>query len=201
MFDAKIRPLIDPPLNAAGRGLARIGFTANGVTLLGLGFGLGAAYAITIQHFGWALALVVISRMLDGLDGAVARATEKTAFGGYLDIVCDFIFYVSIPLAFGIADPANLLPALALVAAFTITGISFLAFAVTAAEQGAETSAHGEKSFFYSTGVAEGGETIAFFLIMCLLPMHFSMLAYVFAGLCVVTVLQRTVLAWLSFRS
>lgn len=201
MFDAKIRPLIDPPLNAAGRGLARIGVTANGVTLLGLGFGLGAAYAITIQHFGWALALVVISRMLDGLDGAVARATEKTAFGGYLDIVCDFIFYVSIPLAFGIADPANLLPALALVAAFTITGISFLAFAVTAAEQGAETNAHGEKSFFYSTGVAEGGETIAFFLIMCLLPMHFSMLAYVFAGLCVVTVLQRTVLAWLSFRS
>ncbi|WP_109355292.1 CDP-alcohol phosphatidyltransferase family protein [Sphingorhabdus sp. EL138] len=200
MFDAKIRPLIDPPLNAAGRGLARVGFTANGVTLLGLGFGLGAAYAITIQHFGWALALIAISRILDGLDGAVARATEKTAFGGYLDIVCDFIFYVSIPLAFGITDPSNLLPALALVAAFTITGVSFLAFAVTAAEQGAETSAHGEKSFFYSTGLAEGGETIAFFLIMCLLPMHFVGLAYVFAGLCVVTVLQRTVLAWLSFR-
>ncbi|MEP2101322.1 MAG: CDP-alcohol phosphatidyltransferase family protein [Parasphingorhabdus sp.] len=200
MFDAKIRPLIDPPLNAAGRGLARIGFTANSVTLLGLGFGLSAAYAITLQHFGWALALVVISRILDGLDGAVARATEKTAFGGYLDIVCDFIFYVSIPLAFGIANPAQLLPALVLVAAFTITGVSFLAFAVTAAEQGAETSAHGEKGFFYSTGLAEGGETIAFFLIMCLFPMHFATLAYIFAGLCVVTVLQRTVLAWLSFR-
>ncbi len=201
MFDAKIRPLIDPPLNAVGRGLARIGFTANSITLLGLCFGLGGAYAVSQEHYGWALALVVVSRILDGLDGAVARATEKTAFGGYLDIVCDFIFYVSIPLAFGIVDPANLLPALALVAAFTITGISFLAFAVTAAEQGAETSAHGEKSFFYSTGIAEGGETIAFFLIMCLLPMHFSTLAYVFAGLCVVTVLQRTVLAWLSFRS
>ncbi len=181
MFDAKIRPLIDPPLNAVGRGLARIGFTANSITLLGLGFGLGGAYAVSQEHDGWAPALVVVSRILDGLDGAVARATEKTAFGGYLDIVCDFIFYVSIPLAFGIADPANLLPALALVAAFTITGIRFLAFAVTAAEQGAETSAHGEKSFFYSTGIAEGGETIAFFLIMCLLPMHFSTLAYVFA--------------------
>lgn len=201
MFDAKIRPLIDPPLNAMGRGLARIGLTANIITLLGLGFGLGGAYAVSHGHFGWALALVVISRILDGLDGAVARATQKTAFGGYLDIVCDFIFYVSIPLAFGIADPANLLPALGLVAAFTITGISFLAFAVTAAEQGAETSAHGEKSFFYSTGLAEGGETIAFFLIMCLFPAHFETLAYIFAGLCVVTVLQRTVLAWQSFKT
>lgn len=200
MFDAKIRPLIDPPLNAVGRGLARIGFTANSVTLLGLGFGLGGAYAVSQGHYGWALALVVISRILDGLDGAVARATQKTAFGGYLDIVCDFIFYVSIPLAFGIADSTNLLPALALVAAFTITGISFLAFAVTAAEQGAETSAHGEKGFFYSTGLAEGGETIAFFLIMCLFPAHFATLAYIFAGLCAVTVLQRTVLAWRSFR-
>lgn len=201
MFDAKIRPLIDPPLNAVGRGLARVGFTANSITLLGLGFGLGGAYAVSQGHYGWALALVVISRILDGLDGAVARATQKTAFGGYLDIVCDFIFYVSIPLAFGIADPVNLLPALALVAAFTITGISFLAFAVTAAEQGAETSAHGEKGFFYSTGLAEGGETIAFFLIMCLFPMHFVTLAYVFAGLCVMTVLQRTALAWLSFKT
>lgn len=201
MFDSKIRPLIDPPLNAVGRGLARIGLTANAITLLGLGFGLGAAYAITVDHYGLALVLVIVSRILDGLDGAVARATQKTAFGGYLDIVCDFIFYVSIPLAFGIADPANLLPALALVAAFTITGISFLAFAVTAAEQGAETSAHGEKSFFYSTGLAEGGETIAFFLLICLFPTHFVTLAYLFAGLCVVTVLQRTVLAWLSFKA
>ncbi|MEH6758515.1 MAG: CDP-alcohol phosphatidyltransferase family protein [Parasphingorhabdus sp.] len=201
MFDAKIRPLIDPPLNAMGRALAQTGLTANSITLLGLGFGLGAAYAITLQQYGWAVALVIVSRLLDGLDGAVARATQKTAFGGYLDIVCDFIFYVSVPLAFGIADPANLLPALSLVAAFTITGISFLAFAVTAAEQGAQTSAHGEKSFFYSTGIAEGGETIALFLLMCVFPIYFETLAYIFAGLCVVTVFQRTVLAWLSFRS
>ncbi len=201
MFDSKIRPLIDPPLNAVGRGLARMGMTANAITLLGLGFGLGATYAIMVQQFGWALVLVLVSRILDGLDGAVARATQKTAFGGYLDIVCDFIFYVSVPLAFGMAVSANMLPALVLVAAFTITGISFLAFAVTAAEQGAQTKAHGEKSFFYSTGIAEGTETILFFVIMCLFPAHFATLAYVFAALCVVTVLQRTVLAWQSFRN
>ncbi|MEP3226151.1 MAG: CDP-alcohol phosphatidyltransferase family protein [Parasphingorhabdus sp.] len=201
MFDAKIRPLIDPPLNAVGRGLARVGLSANAVTILGLLTGLIAAYLITLNQFGWALLFIALSRILDGLDGAVARATQKTAFGGYLDIVCDFIFYASIPLAFGIAVPANLTSALILVAAFTITGISFLAFAVTAAEKGIATAAHGEKSFFYSTGIAEGTETIIFFLVMCMWPDHFSTIAYIFAGLCGLTVVQRTFLAARIFRT
>ena len=63
------------------------------------------------------------------------------------------------------------------------------------------TSAHGEKSFFYSTGIAEGGETIAAFVVMCLLPGQFPLIASVFAVLCAMTVVQRSALAWRSFRS
>lgn len=200
MLDAKIRPLIDPPLNAAGRALARAGFSANGVTILGLLVGLGGAGAIFFHQYELAFALVLASRILDGLDGAIARATRKTAFGGYLDIVCDFIFYAAVPLAFGFADPQNLPYALVLVSAFTITGISFLAFAVTAAEQGASTSAHGQKSFFYSTGIAEGTETIAAFLLMCLFPAWFPYIATGYAVLCVITVFQRSLLAQRTFR-
>ncbi|MEM8918270.1 MAG: CDP-alcohol phosphatidyltransferase family protein [Pseudomonadota bacterium] len=200
MLDAKLRPLIDPPLNAVGRALARVGFSANAVTLLGLIVGLGGAGAIYAGYYGMAFCLVLVGRILDGLDGAVARATRKTAFGGYLDIVCDFVFYVSVPLAFGLADPDLLPAALILVSAFTVTGISFLAFAVTAAEQGAETDAHGEKSFFYSTGIAEGTETIAIFLLMCLLPGWFHEIALVYAIMCIITVIQRSLLARQTFR-
>ncbi len=200
MLDAKLRPYIDPPLNAVGRKLAGFGISANMVTVAGLLVGLGGAFAVYVQNYWWALLLIILSRVLDGLDGAVARATKKTAFGGYLDIVADFIFYVSIPLAFGYADPHNMPFALALIAAFTITGISFLAYAVTAAEQGAATEAHGEKSFFYSTGVAEGTETILFFILMCSLPQYFDVLASLFTGLCIITVLQRTLLARKMFR-
>ncbi len=195
MFDARLRPLIDPPLNAMGRGLARAGITANQVTLAGLTIGMGSAAAIAAQHFWLALALVVASRLLDGLDGAVARARGKSDFGGYLDIVSDFAFYVAVPVGFGFADPANLPFALVLVACFTVTGVSFLAFAVLAAQRGVETSAHGEKSFFYNTGLAEGGETIGFFLAMCLWPQWFRPLAAAFAVLCVLTVLQRSLAA------
>jgi phosphatidylglycerophosphate synthase len=120
--------------------------------------------------------------------------------GGYFDIVADFAFYVSVPVGFGILAPANQLPALVLVASFVLTGVSFLAFAVITAKRGAETQAHGRKSFFYSTGLAEGAETIAVFIAMCLLPGWFPAIAYAYAGLCVLTVVQRSAMATAAFR-
>ncbi|MCL9982807.1 MAG: CDP-alcohol phosphatidyltransferase family protein [Erythrobacter sp.] len=200
MFDAKLRPLIDPPLNAAGRHLAGIGVTANGLTFTGLALGLGGAATIALGHIGWGLALIIANRLCDGLDGAVARARGPSDLGGYFDIVADFAFYVSIPLGFGILSAANTLPALVLVASFVLTGVSFLAFAVIAAKRGDTTEAHGKKSFFYSTGLAEGTETIAVFIAMCLFPAWFAMLAYAYAGLCALTVVQRSALAMTAFR-
>lgn len=200
MFDARLRPLIDPPLNRAGRVLAGLGVTANQLTLVGLGLGLGGAAAIGLDAVGLGLALILANRLLDGLDGAVARVRGPSDLGGYLDIVADFAFYVSIPLAFGMLAPANTLPALVLVASFVLTGVSFLAFATIAAKRGEETRAHGQKSFFYSTGLAEGGETIAVFIAMCLFPAWFGVIAYAYAGLCALTVFQRSALATAQFR-
>ena len=201
MFDARLRPLIDPPLDALGRTLSSAGVTANVLTFAGLLIGLAAAVAIAFGHFGWGLTLILGNRLFDGLDGAVARVRGPTDLGGYFDIVADFAFYVSIPLAFGITDPANALPALVMVASFVLTGSSFLAFAVIAAKRGAETTAHGRKSFFYSTGLAEGAETVAIFVLMTLFPQWFAPLAYGFAALCVLTVVQRSTLAVISFRN
>ncbi|AUX70581.1 hypothetical protein CHX26_14705 [Porphyrobacter sp. HT-58-2] len=199
MLDAKLRPLIDPPLNRVGRALAGAGVTANALTFTGLALGLAGAAAIALGHIGWGLALIVANRLLDGLDGAVARVRGPSDLGGYFDIVADFAFYVSVPLGFGIAAPANALPALVLVASFVLTGVSFLAFAVIAAKRGEETQAHGKKSFFYSTGLAEGAETIAVFIAMCLFPAWFVPLAYGYAALCALTVIQRSAMAVRAF--
>lgn len=199
MFDAKLRPLIDPPLNRLGSALARRGVTANAITFLGLALGLAGAAAICGGYFGAGLGLILANRLLDGLDGAVARANGPTALGGYFDIVADFAFYVSVPLGFGLVDPANTQAALVLVASFVLTGVSFLAYAVIAAERGARTDAHGRKSFFYSTGLAEGGETIAVFIAFALFPAWFVPLAYAYAALCVLTVFQRSALAIVQF--
>ena len=200
MFDAHLRPLIDPPLNALGRRLAAWGVGANAVTLAGLALGIGAAVAIGHSEFMLGLALILANRLLDGLDGAIARATRLTDFGGFLDIVADFAFYVAIPIGFAFADPANALPALLLVASFTLTGISFLAFATLAAKRGVETNVHGRKSFFYNSGLAEGAETIIAFVLMCIWPFYFDLIAMIFVTVCVLTVVQRSFAAWHGFR-
>ncbi len=201
MFDARLRPLIDPPLNAIGRTIARAGISANQITVAGAVAGIGAGAAISAGAFGVGLALIVLSRLLDGLDGAVARATRMTDFGGYLDILADFLFYISVPLGFACAAPGNEAPAALLIASFTLTGVSFLAFAAIAGRRGLDTSAHGKKSFFYSTGIAEGAETIAVFVLMCLAPGWFGTIAVIYAGVCAATVVQRTMMAADLFKN
>ncbi|WP_346433089.1 CDP-alcohol phosphatidyltransferase family protein [Breoghania sp.] len=104
MLDAFVRPMIDPPLNATGPWLARHGAGANTVTLAGFALGIAGAAAIALHHPLVGLIFVIASRIADGLDGAIARATRPSDMGGYLDIVCDFLFYGAVPFAFVVAD-------------------------------------------------------------------------------------------------
>lgn len=192
MLDRHARQIIDPPLNHIGRSLAARGFTADDVTLIGLGLGLFAALLIGLGAFGWALVPLLASRLADGLDGAVARATRKTDFGGYLDIAVDFLFYGAIPMAFVLNDPASNGAAGAfLLASFYFNGTSFLGYAVLAEKHGHKTDAQGQKSLYYSNGILEGTETIVFFVVLCLLPQYFSPLAWVFGALCFATATLR----------
>ena len=199
MFDMALRRIVDPALHSLAGDVAKAGVSANALTILGAIFGVGAGVCITQGGFSAALVFIILNRFLDGLDGAVARINGPTEMGGYLDTLADFLFYVLVPVAFAIWAPGNQLPALLLVASFTLTAVSFLGFAAIAARRGEEMGAHGPKAFIYSTGLMEGGETIAFFILFCLFPAFFPTLALVFAGLCVVTVLQRVFVAAKTF--
>jgi phosphatidylglycerophosphate synthase len=201
VLDRHLRPLIDPPLGWMGRRLAQAGFHADWVTLVGLLLGILAALFVAFEYYLLGLALVLLSRLADGLDGAVARARGITDFGGYLDIVSDFAFYAAIPLAFVWLDPAtNGLAGAFLLATFYINGASFLGFAVLAEKRRMRTGVQGVKSLYYSAGLLEGSETIAFFVLICLFPSAFVPLAAVFGALCLFTALSRVLLAMRLFR-
>ena len=199
MFDVALRRFVDPALNRIAVGIVDARISANMLTISGAGLALAAAFFISQSNFAAALGLILLNRIVDGLDGAVARIKGPTEFGGYLDTICDYIFYLSIPVAFGLMDPVNQIPALLLVASFTLTAVSFLAFAAIAARHASDEGAHGPRAFIYSTGLMEGAETIAFFALFCLFPGFFPTLAIVFAALCLLTVVQRFILASKSF--
>lgn len=202
MLDGAMRRLIDPSLNHAGRWLAARGLSANAITLAGLVSGLVAAGLIAAGWPAWwALVPLLAGRIFDGLDGAVARASQKTDFGGYFDIFCDFLFYGAVPLAFVLRDPvANGVAGAFLLAAFYANAASFLGYAILAAKRRMTTTQQGEKSLYYAVGLLEGTETIVFFVALCLFPAQFALLAWVFGALCLVTAVARVVLARRVFR-
>ncbi|WP_127520505.1 CDP-alcohol phosphatidyltransferase family protein [Mesorhizobium sp. Z1-4] len=201
MLDGWARRRIDPALNLTARQLVRLGATPNAITVASCLIGLAAAAAIAAGNLYFGLFLLLVSRIGDGLDGAVAKITGSSDFGGFLDIVLDFVFYGAIPLGFVLLDPAaNAVAGAVLIFSFYVNGASFLAYAVMAEKRGATTDARGSKSLFFTTGLAEATETILFFAAFCLFPGWFPVLAYAFAAITFYTALSRIVLAASAFR-
>lgn len=196
MLDGVLRRWMDPPLNAAGQWIAGRGATADQVTVVGLLLGLGAAILVAAGASGIAVVPLLASRLADGLDGAVARATKKTDFGGYFDISCDFLFYGAIPMAFVFLDPAaNGAAGAFVLCSFYFNGATFLGYAILAEKHAMSTAARGAKSLYFTGGLLEGSETIGFFVALCLWPSWFAALAWVFGALCFATAVSRILLA------
>jgi hypothetical protein len=175
MLDRAITRLIRPTIDAIGSRLARAGWSADRITFLGFGVGLSAALAIALQRPLLGLGLLLASRLMDALDGAVARHTQTTDRGGFLDITLDFLFYASIPLAFALADPTR---------------------NALAARRGLASTDYPDKSFYFLGGLTEATETLLCFAAMCLWPQHFPTLALGFAALCAVTTGTRIWWGW-----
>lgn len=200
MLDRHIVPIHERLLVLPARILARWGVSANQLTIAGFIVGLGAVPALANGQFTLALALIGLNRLADGLDGAVARLSAPTARGAYLDIALDFFFYAAIPFGFALADPqTNGLPAAFVLLSFVGTGSSFLAFAALAAQRGLHSDALPNKGIFYLGGLTEGTETVVFFILICLMPQHFAILAYIFGVMALITTLTRWAAGWQRF--
>ena len=191
MLDAHVRPFLAGPLDRLAALAIRWGWSAHGVTAAGFGLGLLGCVLIAADAPRTGLALILFNRLLDGIDGAVARRTAMTDLGGFLDILADFLIYAAVPFAFAVREPAQAMPAAFLMLSFVGTGTSFLAYAAVAARRGIVTAAHGPKAIYYLGGLAEGSETIFVFVLMGLRPDWFAVLAYGFGALCWVTTAGR----------
>lgn len=200
MIDARILPLQKAALQPVAQRLAHRRVKADQISLVGFLAGLGAFIALCFGQWLAALLLILANRVFDGLDGAVARIQGPTDRGAYLDIALDMVFYALIPLGFAVAAPdVNALPAAVLIVSFVGTGSSFLAFSAVAAKLGRKAPEFPTKGIYYAGGLAEGFETIAVFVAMCLLPDHFPLIAHGFAALCALTTVIRWRQGWVAF--
>ena len=192
MLDKYIVPIIKPPLRSIAERLSAKGITADQTTVVGFLTGLLTVPLVATGFPLLALAVLLLNRIADGIDGELARLQQPTDAGGFLDITLDFIFYAAFPIGFALANPTeNALPAAVLIASFVGTGSSFLAFSSMADKRNIHHPDFGYKGFYYLNGLAEGTETIVCFCLMCLLPNHFATIAWIFALICVVTTVNR----------
>ncbi len=200
MLDAAIRPHIDKPLAVVAKQAVAWGVSANTATVLAFALGIAAAALVAAQLYWPALALLLVSRFLDGLDGAIARQTQLTDLGGYLDITLDFIVYAAVVFAFALADPVrNALAAAFLTTSFMAPAATFLAYAIFAQKHGITTEIRGAKSLYYLGGLTEGFETILTLCLMCAFPDWFAVIAVVYGVMCWITGGTRIAVAVQTF--
>ncbi len=200
MLDARIRPLMDPTLTRIGAFLVKCHISANLMTVIGFAFGLLAIWHITQGDTILGGIFFLINRLCDGLDGGIARSSKMTDFGGYLDIMSDFIIYPAIPLAFCFMTH-DLSPYAALLI-FAMGGAmtSFLSFAILCAKNNIKTDKRGKKSFYYLGGICEGFETTLFLSILCFFSQYFIEISLTFTVLCFFTTLGRILQAKETFK-
>lgn len=157
MFDRYLHPRVKPLLNRIAATIDRPEVTPDRISLAGFLIGALALPFLAMQWYPAALLVIVINRLFDGLDGALARRRNLSDAGGFLDIALDFLFYALVPFGFVLASPAlNAVAGAWLLFAFIGTGSSFLAFAAVADKYKLENLDYPHKSFYYLGGLTEG---------------------------------------------
>ncbi|HVO24133.1 MAG TPA: CDP-alcohol phosphatidyltransferase family protein [Candidatus Margulisiibacteriota bacterium] len=175
----------DNALTGVARVLHRAGVAADALTYSALACGLGAALLFYCDHGWWAYAAVLVSGLLDAVDGRVARmGAGPTPWGGVLDLLCDRVVEAAILLGIAVPHPNWHLPALVLAATWYVNISVFLAV-------GAASDRVSAKVIDYPPGLLERSELLIFALIVVALPILVPAVAYLYAVLEVVTAAQR----------
>jgi phosphatidylglycerophosphate synthase len=195
MFDTFMRRLKDRLIEPLAAPLGSISPAL--LTILGLLTGLTAAFLATIGSVVPSLLVWLLSRLLDGLDGLVARRFNKQSdFGGYLDIVCDFAAYAAVPIGLTLAHPTttNFIALTVMLASFYINAASWMYLSALLEKRAAHTS-DTPTSIIMPSGLIGATESITAFCVFLLFPAHIAPLFGIFSTLVFITVIQRLIWA------
>ena len=203
MFDRQIQKFTQKPLAVIAKIFLKL-MKPNHMTILGFIFGILMCILVFFHFYLTALILLLLNRLCDGLDGTMARLTNPTPLGGYLDIVFDFTIYSGFVLAFGLSNNDYTIISMVLLFLYIGTGTTFLAQAAIQTQldkipHRSELNQELPKSFYYSSGLIEGTETIIFMILCLLLPNFYILISSIFGILCLITFVSRVVVCYKEF--
>jgi len=193
MLDDAVRRRLGPRLEPVAAALDRRGVTPGSITTAGLLVGVAACVAAALAVWVAALVLWLVNRSLDGLDGTLARRRGATDLGGMLDFLADFVVYGGFVVGVAIAEPGARVACCVLLAAYLLNNVALLSLAALVEKR--RLPFGDERSLRFTAGLTEGTETILAYCAFCLLPAHAATIAWVFAAMVMITVLQRVELA------
>jgi len=178
MLTENLRRIFEGFSNIIGKTLGKTGLSPNFFTSLILVFGFIAAYFIYLGSFKIAVLFVLISGLMDFIDGAVAKVNKKeTKFGALFDSVSDKASEISWYLALGLFNPQLWL------------GVSLaIAFFMLASYISKHAKASGGKS---GGGIMERKERMTLIILGLLFINYISYILYTIAFFAFITCLQR----------
>jgi len=182
MLDNSARRIAAPVLNATAGMLQSMGVHANTVTAIGFIFGLAGIAAIALDGHLLGLLLLAVNRFADGVDGALARRTQETNFGGFLDAAFRPIIYAGVPFGFAVAHPTD-----ALGAVFLVLGLTAALATQLAARFYMIARPVNFRAWPFSPIITENTEIFLCFALMCLMPPAFTPFAFFFGFLCFIS--------------
>jgi phosphatidylglycerophosphate synthase len=172
----------------------RITVSASSLTAGGFAIGLFAVMFAWQGRYGAALLAWLINRLLDGLDGEVARLKQQQSdWGGYLDIMADFAIYALLPIALVVSNPSlsGWFALAFMLACFYLNAASWLFLSALIEKRKASG---GLTSIVMPSGLIEGSETILIFCLFIVFNNFLPVLYSLMALLIIITIFQR--LSW-----
>ncbi len=203
MIDRYLRPIKEKLLLPTAQKVSNY-FTPNQISFIAFAFGILSCVLIIINHLYFALSFWLINRIIDGLDGTVARISKRQSdWGGYLDIMLDFIIYALIPISFALNLNLNnsiFLPLSIMLASFYINSASWMYLSALIEKRSGPDLEKNLTSIPMPTGLIEGSETIFLYTLFFLFSNYLNLLFIIVSGLTLIGTFQRIIWAFRNLK-
>ncbi len=196
MLDSTLRPYITPSLDKIAEKIDSFGIHANILTITALLTGLIGCFFVAIQSYFFGLIVILTSRLIDGLAGAMARRAGQSTFGSFLDSVCKTVFYAAFVFFFVLTLPVHMMAGLFLLFSYCVLWAGAAGYT---AMMDSRIRTSGHESPGGAINLVGHTEIILLMVITCLFPALFSVMAFLFGILCWITVFSRAMQGWYAF--